>query len=97
MKRTPLRRIAGIAVPALTAGCIALLLSDSDAQGDSTVSVTVNPPTPTVVKGGSKNFSAMVEVTGGAADTVTWSLEGNLAADTTIMALGGTLEFSYFS
>jgi hypothetical protein len=47
-------------------------------------SVTVSPKTVTVAKGGNQPFTAAVSVSGGAAQTVTWSIEGSHHAETTI-------------
>jgi hypothetical protein len=79
MKRTRiLGRIAGIAAPALIAVFMALLLSGcnllEDSDDPAVTSVIVNPSAPTVIKGDSLDFTASVAVTGGAAQTVTWSI-----------------------
>jgi hypothetical protein len=52
------------------------------------VSVTVSPGAVSVPKGGTQQFSSIVTVTGNAAQTVTWSVEGNSSTSTTISATG---------
>ncbi|GHV81059.1 hypothetical protein AGMMS49944_28500 [Spirochaetia bacterium] len=53
-------------------------------------SVTVSPLTATVVKGQTQLFTADVAVSGGAAQTVNWSVAGNANAGTTIDGIDGT-------
>ena len=48
------------------------------------VSVEVSPKTPSVNTGSSQIFNAAVTVTGGAAQTVSWSVAGNNSAQTTM-------------
>jgi formylglycine-generating enzyme required for sulfatase activity len=52
------------------------------------VSVTVNPDSASVAPGETQNFTATVVVTGGAVQTVIWSVEGNQSAGTTITKAG---------
>jgi hypothetical protein len=52
--------------------------------GATVVSVSVTPSATTVAKGYTRQFSAEVEVTGGAAQTVAWSVAGNSHESTTI-------------
>jgi hypothetical protein len=62
----------------------------TEVQPPSVSSVTVNPKTASLVKGGTQQFGAEVGVSGGAAQTVIWSVAGNSSAGTTISA-GGLL------
>jgi formylglycine-generating enzyme required for sulfatase activity len=62
-------------------------------SGDNTVvstvdTVTVNPATAIVVKGGTQTFAATVTGTGSPAQTVTWTVSGNISSSTTISAAG---------
>jgi hypothetical protein len=52
------------------------------------LNVSVAPKTATVVKGKTQTFSVTIEVWAGAAQTVTWSVDGESSADTTINADG---------
>jgi formylglycine-generating enzyme required for sulfatase activity len=52
-------------------------------------SVTVNPPTITLDKGGGQKFTAEVVGTGSPAQTVTWTVSGNYSEDTVINPTGG--------
>jgi hypothetical protein len=96
MKRTQtLGRIAGIAAPTLIAVFMALLLNCCNLLTDSddpvVNSVSISPPTAMVARGSSQDFTAAVAVAGGAAQTVTWSLEEAHVTGTKIeeITLGG--------
>ncbi|MDR3187587.1 MAG: cadherin-like beta sandwich domain-containing protein, partial [Prevotellaceae bacterium] len=52
------------------------------------LSVTVAPATADVQKGSTQQFTVTVAVTGGLAQTVTWSVAGNTSAGTSISATG---------
>ncbi|GHT21222.1 hypothetical protein FACS189430_00900 [Bacteroidia bacterium] len=52
------------------------------------LSVTASPSPVSVQKGTSQQFISVVAVTGGAAQTVSWSLSGNASSATTISATG---------
>ncbi|MCL2043555.1 MAG: hypothetical protein FWG89_05385 [Treponema sp.] len=54
------------------------------------ISVTVTSPNTSILRGGTEQFSAAVDVSGGAAQTVIWSLSGDNSSATTISS-GGLL------
>jgi len=54
-------------------------------------SVTISPKTSEVLKGATLQFNASVSVEGGASQTVTWSVSGNISASTKIDANTGLL------
>ena len=60
------------------------------AETPAILNVTVSPKTPTVGRGQTRQFTAVVETAGGADEEVTWSVSGNSSDGTTISA-GGLL------
>jgi hypothetical protein len=95
MKKTSLGRIAGIAASAFIVVLMTPLLAGCRVEPDdpTVTSVTVAPAMATAVKGDALDFTATVAVTDGAAQTVTWTLEGTQAEGTKIeeIATGGRL------
>jgi hypothetical protein len=60
-------------------------------SSDSVTSVTVSPKTATVAPGGTKQFTAAVEVSGNLAKTVTWTVEGTGKKEGTAISDAGLL------
>ncbi len=60
-------------------------ITEAPASADPTVSsVTVNPSTATIAKGGNKTFTATVNGDNSPVQTVTWSVTGGRSSETTI-------------
>jgi hypothetical protein len=62
----------------------------SSLTGGVILSVSVDPPSPTVLKGIPQGFTATVTKEGPAATTVTWSVSGNASSATAIEQTSGT-------